>query len=131
MTAFEPTSDIECIRAKIEELMEDLGPEAVTELTQSFVDESPDTFTELQKHTSSTDFQKLRLTAHSFKSIAQIYGLQELGVLAERIEKSAQDEIISDVPSLLGKMEEVYKSGTEYLIQHLESAYRISLKNPE
>jgi hypothetical protein len=63
MTASEHASDIDFIRAKIQELMEDLGPEAVTELAQSFVDETPDTLHKLQNYTISNDFQKLRRAA--------------------------------------------------------------------
>ena len=131
MTAFEHASDIDFIRAKIQELMEDLGPEAVTELTQSFVDETPDTLNKLQNYTNSNNFQKLRRAAHSFKSIAQIYGFEEVGNLAGRIEQASQNEQISEVPSLLSKMEKSYQSGIEYLQQHLSSQHQIVIRIPE
>jgi HPt (histidine-containing phosphotransfer) domain-containing protein len=130
MTAFEHASDIDFIRAKIQELMEDLGPEAVTELAQSFIDETPDTLSKLQKYTVSNDFQKLRRAAHSFKSIAQIYGFEEVGNLAGRIEQASLNEKISEVPSLLLKMEKFYQAGIEYLKQHLSSQHQIVLKIP-
>lgn len=130
MTAFEHASDIDFIRAKIQELMEDLGPEAVTELAQSFIDETPDTLSKLQKYTISNDFQKLRRAAHSFKSIAQIYGFEEVGNLAGRIEQASLNEKISEVPSLLLKMEKFYQAGIEYLKQHLSSQHQIVLKIP-
>jgi histidine phosphotransfer protein HptB len=131
MTAFDHASDIDCIRAKIQELMEDLGPEAVTELTQSFIDETPDTIRELQNYCSSNDFQKLRRAAHSFKSIAQIYGFEEVGSLASQVEQASLSENISDVPSLLLKMEESYYAETEYLAQHLSSQHQIVIRIPE
>ena len=130
MTAFEHANDIDFIRAKIQELMEDLGPEAVTELAQSFIDETPDTLSKLQKYTVSNDFQKLRRAAHSFKSIAQIYGFEEVGNLAGRIEQASLNEKISEVPSLLLKMEKFYQAGIEYLKQHLSSQHQIVLKIP-
>ena len=130
MTAFEHASDIDFIRAKIQELMEDLGPEAVTELAQSFIDETPDTLSKLQKYTVSNDFQKLRRAAHSFKSIAQIYGFEEVGNLTGRIEQASLNEKISEVPSLLLKMEKFYQAGIEYLKQHLSSQHQIVLKIP-
>ena len=130
MTAFEHASDIDCIRTKIEELMEDLGTEAVTELTQSFVNETPETFDKLQTYTNSNDFPKLRRAAHSFKSIAQIYGFENIGTLAGRIEQASLNENISEVPSHLLKMEEFYQAGIEYLEKHLRSQHQIVLKMP-
>ena len=130
MTALEH-GDTAAIRAKFEELIEDLGPEAVTELAQSFVNDTPETMSQLREFTQLGDSQNLKRTAHSFKSIAQLYGLQEVGQLSQQIETASGNQEIGTVPDLIQRIQESYHEHLSYLIDLLQSDYQISLTVPE
>ena len=131
MTTGESQNSLNSIRIKINELLEDLGAEPVEELAQSFVDDAPGTFAELKTYLEQKDVANLGRTAHSFKAIAQIYGLEAAANLAQEIEQACIAEKIDDAAKLVPLLQDSTESSITDLVNYLREQHQILLKRPQ
>ena len=116
------------LRVKAQELMEDLGAEPVLDLTQSFIDDGPATLTEIERHWNQQNIQELKRSAHSFKSLNQVYGLDEAGQLAADIESACAEASTEAIPSLIENLKVSWEIGAEELITILKEEYQIDIQ---
>ncbi len=131
MTPEESQNNLNSIRRKTDELLEDLGPEPVEELAQSFVDDAPGTIVELTTFAEQKDVSNLGRTAHSFKAIAQIYGLEATANLAQEIEQACLAENLGEACRLLPLLERSTEASVTELINFLRNEHQIQLRRPQ
>ena len=65
---------------------------------------------EIRQAHSTKDFHTAEASAHKFKTNSRTFGAQELGSLAQEVETSANKKQDTDIPQLLDRMEEEYKT---------------------
>ena len=66
------------------------GPEALTELTRTFLDDSERLLSELRRSVEAARTEEVRRHAHTLKSTAASFGATELSELCRRLEEQAQ-----------------------------------------
>jgi HPt (histidine-containing phosphotransfer) domain-containing protein len=72
--------------AVFNELRDTAGPEFVTELVDTFLEEAPRMLADLKSARDAADAERFRRAAHSIKSNAATFGAAELASLARAIE---------------------------------------------
>jgi HPt (histidine-containing phosphotransfer) domain-containing protein len=72
--------------ATFRELQENAGPEFVTELVATFLEEAPLLLTELRESWSAKSAERFRRAAHSIKSNGQTFGATSFANLARELE---------------------------------------------
>jgi HPt (histidine-containing phosphotransfer) domain-containing protein len=72
--------------ATFNELRETAGPEFVTELVDTFLEEAPRMLADLKSARDAADADRFRRAAHSIKSNASTFGALELASLARALE---------------------------------------------
>ncbi len=79
------------VDAVITVLADEIGPEAVLELLESFLADTPFRLDELESMAGGTDQATLRRCAHSLKGSASLFGAAELERAALRLENLAAE----------------------------------------
>jgi histidine phosphotransfer protein HptB len=72
--------------ATFTELQETAGPEFVTELVGTFLEDAPALLGELRSARAAADADRFRRAAHSLKSNSHTFGALALGALARALE---------------------------------------------
>jgi HPt (histidine-containing phosphotransfer) domain-containing protein len=101
-------------RSVITALSESVGDEFVEELIDTFVDEAPGMFQEMQQALSAGDADKFRRAAHSLKSNAKTFGAVELAEKAQELETMARENDLG-VGDKLDVLDSVYQQAVEAL----------------
>ena len=73
-------------RTTFAELQDAAGPEFVTELVDTFLEDAPALLAEIRAARSAADADRFRRAAHSLKSNSQTFGATALGTLARALE---------------------------------------------
>jgi len=81
-----------------EALKDAMGADFITELVQTYFDETPLLITKLQEALASQDCDGFRRAAHSIKSTSNSFGALELGTLAKELEFMGRDSNLMDAP---------------------------------
>ena len=89
-------------------LSESLGDDFVEELIDTFMDEVPGLFQEMQQALSAGDADKFRRAAHSLKSSARTFGAMELAEKAQELEYMARENNL-DVDDRLEVLDDMYQ----------------------
>ncbi len=83
----QPTLDPEAL----EQLVDDLGAEAVRELTGTFLRNAPDLLKTLDTGYGSMDWEPMHRASHTLKSNAALFGASRLNTLAFTVEQLARN----------------------------------------
>jgi HPt (histidine-containing phosphotransfer) domain-containing protein len=81
---FDPTTMKETCR----QLAEEIGPDGVAELLESYLADTPNRLAEIGRFLESPDQTSLKRAAHSLKGSSSIFGLSEMESIANRLEHS-------------------------------------------
>ena len=100
---------VAAIRAHLNQLVEDLGGESVSELVDSFVDEAPEKMDELESTIGSGDSNQIREVAHAFKSVCGIYGFEEMRLMLQAIENAAKAGETVDGVVEMARLRQTYR----------------------
>ena len=95
-------------------LSESVGDDFVAELIDTFIDEAPGMFQEMQESLSVGDVDKFRRAAHSLKSNAKTFGAIELTEKAQELEYMARENNL-DIGDKLDVLDDVYQRAVEAL----------------
>ncbi len=99
-----PTPKDSGIRSTLEILIDQIGSEAVLELTQDLLKDAPIRLEKIQKLQQSSDLEPLQLEAHSLKSVCQTYGLTESATLLQTIETAIGENQRTDFSDLITRL---------------------------
>ncbi len=119
------------IREKVQELMEDLGAEPVLDLTQSFISESPASLAEIESNWANQQIEELKRSAHSFKSLNQVYGLLEAAQLAADIEAACANSSLTAIPGMIEQLVSAWDRGAAELIEILKAEHGLEIASPK
>jgi HPt (histidine-containing phosphotransfer) domain-containing protein len=81
---FDPANMKETCR----QLAEEIGPDGVAELLESYLADTPNRLEEIARFLESDDQTSLKRAAHSLKGSSSIFGLSEMEAIANRLEHS-------------------------------------------
>jgi HPt (histidine-containing phosphotransfer) domain-containing protein len=93
-----------------EALKDAMGADFMTELVQTYFDETPQLFSKLQDALANQDCDGFRRAAHSIKSTSISFGALELGRLAKELEFLGRDSNLTDAPEKVKNLETRYGS---------------------
>ena len=98
----------------IKQALEDMGNdrEIFTEVTETFIIETPEKFSNMRLLLKQGNSKMLIEDAHTIKSSARICGLYQIGDIAEKIE---EEGITENTENLIEKAEEILTSAIKYL----------------
>ena len=100
----EPKLDDSSIQSTLDTLHDELGPEAVFELTQDFLEDAPIRLENIKKLQNSLDIKGLRLETHSLKSVCQTYGLLDSAERLQAIETATIENQNTDFSNLVDRL---------------------------
>ena len=80
-------------RRPIDQMIEDVGPEAFQRLVRLFAEETRDAAAELQRQLAARNWRELGRQAHSLKHATSSFGLTELAARAAALEKAADAQL--------------------------------------
>ena len=118
------------VRAKIDQLVEDVGPEVAGELARSFIDELPQTLSQLHNHLKDNDLVELKRAAHSFKSMAHFYGLEAVAQVSQSLEHDAAIEKTDQLSTLMEILEGSATQGAAQVADLFDAGYGIQIPPP-
>lgn len=101
-------------RAVLEALSDAVGEEFVGELIDTFTEEGPGMFNEMQQALSVADADSFRRAAHSLKTNAATFGAKELAEKAKELETMARENNL-DIGNRLELLEETFEEVAEEL----------------
>ena len=97
------------IRSTLELLTEQLGSEAVAELTQDFLADVPLRLEKIKNLQIPSDLKTLHLESHSLKSVCQTYGFLNSAELLQSIETATIENQGTDFPQLFRSLFSAYE----------------------
>jgi HPt (histidine-containing phosphotransfer) domain-containing protein len=94
----------------LDELMEMVGgdPDFLTEMIDTFLEETPGLISDIQAAATAADAGALRRAAHTLKSNSLTFGAVRLGELSREIEERAARSQIGDIGELIELVVEEY-----------------------
>ena len=95
-------------------LSDTVGADFIGELIDTFIEESPGMFQEMQQALSAGDVDTFRRAAHSLKTNANTFGATDLAEQARDLEYMARENNL-DVGDKLNVLEESYKKAAREL----------------
>jgi HPt (histidine-containing phosphotransfer) domain-containing protein len=93
-----------------EALKDAMGADFITELVQTYFDETPQLFSKLQDALAIRDCDAFRRAAHSIKSTSNSFGALELGMLAKELEFMGRDSNLTEAPEKVKNLVTSYGS---------------------
>lgn len=100
-------------RSVLQALKASVGEDYIGVMLETFLEETSQLMTDLQKSLSENDAEAFRRAAHSMKSNAATFGATRLSELAKELEVIARAGTLSEVGDRLGVLEEALKSASE------------------
>ncbi len=101
-------------RAVLEALSDSVGEDFLDELIDTFIEEGPGMFHEMQQALSVADADSFRRAAHSLKTNAATFGAMELAEKAKELETMARENKL-DIGNRLELLEETFEEVAEEL----------------
>jgi HPt (histidine-containing phosphotransfer) domain-containing protein len=101
-------------RSVLEGLSESVGEDFMGELIDTFLEEAPGMFKEIEQALSESDAEGFRRAAHSLKTNANTFGATELAERAKELEYMARENNL-DVGDKLKFLNEAYQQVVEEL----------------
>jgi len=95
-------------------LSDAVGEDFIGELIDTFLEEAPGMFAEMQQALSAGDAESFRRAAHSLKTNASTFGATELAEKAKELEYMARENNL-DVGDRLELLDGVYQQAAEEL----------------
>jgi len=89
-------------------LMDLGGKEFVIQMVDAFLKYAPKVIGEARKGLSTGDLEPALRMGHSLHSSARTIGVVRMKTLGDRIEKAARERLVSELPSLVDEMEQVF-----------------------
>ena len=118
------------VRAKVDQLVEDVGPEVSGELARSFIDELPQTLESLNNYLKENNLVELKRAAHSFKSMALFYGLESVAQVTQSLENGAASGKTDQLPTLMETLEGSATQGAAQVSGLFNADYGIQIPPP-
>jgi len=97
-------------------LKEATGAEFVSELMDTFFEDSPKLISELKKSLAAKDANAFRRAAHSIKSNAATFGADQLSALARELEGMGRENDL-EIGNRLAALEEAFQIAKSQLIE--------------
>ena len=101
-------------RAALEALSDSVGEDFVEELIDTFIEEGPGMFHEMQQALSVADADSFRRAAHSLKTNAATFGAMELAEKAKELEIMARENNL-EIGNRFANLEEMYRQAVQAL----------------
>jgi HPt (histidine-containing phosphotransfer) domain-containing protein len=101
-------------RSVLEALSDSVGEDFVEELIDTFIEDGPGMFYEMQQALSVADADSFRRAAHSLKTNAATFGAMELAEKAKELETMARENKL-DIGNRLELLEETFEEVAEEL----------------
>jgi HPt (histidine-containing phosphotransfer) domain-containing protein len=102
-------------RSVFASLSDSVGEDFIGELIDTFLEEAPGMFREMQQALSAGDADTFRRAAHSLKTNANTFGATELAEKARELEYLARENDL-DIGSRLEELESVYQRAVQELV---------------
>ncbi|MBN1453428.1 MAG: GAF domain-containing protein [Anaerolineales bacterium] len=102
-------------RSVLSALSDSVGKDFINELIDTFMEEAPGMFNEMQQALAAGDVESFRRAAHSLKTNANTFGATELGEKARELEYMARENNLN-IGNRLGELEDTYRNATQELI---------------
>ena len=101
-------------RSVLDELSESVGDDFVGELIDTFIEEAPGMFHEMQQALSDSDVDSFRRGAHSLKTNAATFGATELAEKAKDLETIARENNL-EIGNRFENLEDAYRQAVQAL----------------
>ena len=101
-------------RSVLDELSESVGEDFVGELIDTFIEEAPGMFHEMQQAFSAGDVDSFRRAAHSLKTNAATFGATELAEKAKELEIMARENNL-EIGNKFEGLEDAYRQAVQAL----------------
>jgi len=101
-------------RSVLEALSDSVGEDFVEELIDTFIEEGPGMFNEMQQALSVADADSFRRAAHSLKTNAATFGATELAEKAKKLESMARENNL-EIGNRFDDLEDAYRQAVRAL----------------
>ena len=101
-------------RVVLDALSDSVGEDFVDELIDTFIEEGPGMFHEMQQALSVADADSFRRAAHSLKTNAATFGAMELAEKAKELETMARENNL-EIGNRFANLEETYRLAVQAL----------------
>ena len=109
------SAGISTIEDAFDTLSSELGMEAVQLLIDEFLAYSPQRIQKLSMLAQQNETAKLRLEAHSIKSLALSFGMSQTGVIAQQLESAAVADSTDQFDPLVDHLQNAYHKESRQL----------------
>jgi HPt (histidine-containing phosphotransfer) domain-containing protein len=93
-----------------EALKDTMGADFISELVQTYLDETPQLISKLQEALDRKDCDAFRQSAHSIKSTSNSFGALDLGSLAKELEYMGRESNLDGAPVKVEKLVNDYSA---------------------
>ena len=107
------------VLAKINQMKDLYGDDFVTDLLAVFLEHTPRSISQMENFWKSSDYQKLRIKAHSLKSSSLALDCISLSTLARDIEETCLGGFYDQIPGLIQQMYNAFEPLRIFLGQEL------------
>jgi HPt (histidine-containing phosphotransfer) domain-containing protein len=97
-------------------LKENTGAEFISELIDTFLEDTPDLIAQMRKALVKKDVESFRRAAHSIKSNAATFGASQLAALARELESMGRENNL-EIGNRLEVLEEAFQKAKSQLIE--------------
>jgi histidine phosphotransfer protein HptB len=97
-------------------LKENTGAEFISELIDTFLEDTPDLIAQMRKALVKKDAESFRRAAHSIKSNAATFGASQLAALARELESMGRENNL-EIGNRLEVLEEAFQKAKSQLIE--------------
>jgi HPt (histidine-containing phosphotransfer) domain-containing protein len=97
------------LKAKLDELKELVGAEALSELLQLVMEETPAKLGELKAAIIGRDLEEVRKVSHSLKGSCGNLGLEQMMVISKDLEEISEFPSIQVAEEMFQKLEDLYQ----------------------
>lgn len=116
-------------RDAVKMLADELSAEDTAELIESWLKDTPERISELEKLAAGHDQPSLRRTAHSLKGSSSLFGLTHIHALCRHLEGLAEANSRTDQPALVEQIRRGFASAEPSLRQELNQLRTMTLSS--
>ena|SRR3990172_5801353 len=104
----------------LDELLDNIGPEGVVDLIQTYLDDTPEQLRQLRSAVEAGDAIVVHRTAHSLKSSSAIFGADGMAALCLELEQAAAAGSLDGAASGAGKIAAEFERARLVLEEELD-----------